>query len=77
MTSQLWYQNQMEFLSSITPEIHGHSHFKFSGVIVFLSSNQNKLITSLPWQPKKTQQIPFNLAAETAIMTHTESISNM
>ena len=44
--------------------------------VVFLSSNQNNLTTLLPWQPQKSQ-IPFSLAAETAIMAHMESISNM
>ena len=73
MTSQLQYQNQVEVFSLYNSEIHEHSQFKFSGIIVFVSSNQNKLITLLPCQSKK-QQSPFNLAAETAIIAHMESI---
>ena len=76
MTSQLQYRNQEEVLSLDNSGSQEHGHFKFSGIIVFSSSNQNKLITSLPWQPKK-QYSPFNLAAETVIMLHMESISNM
>ena len=75
MTSQLQYRNQVEFLSSYNSEIHKHSLFKFSGIIVFVSGNQNKLITLLPWQPQK-QRSPFDLAAN-SYMAHLESISNM
>ena len=73
MMSQLQYQNQVEVFSLYNSEIHKHSQFKFSGIIVFLSSNQNKLITLLPCQSKK-QRGPFNLAAETAIIAQMESI---
>ena len=52
MTSQLQYQNQVEVIFLYNSEIHEHSQFTFSGIIVFLSSNQNKLITLLPFQPK-------------------------
>ena len=72
MTSQLQYQNQVEVVSLF----HEYNHFKFSGIIVFSSSNQNKLIALLPWQPKKQHSL-FNLAAETAIMAHMESNLNM
>ena len=67
MTSRLQYRNQEEVLSLDNSGIQEHGHFKFSGIIVFLSSNQNKIITLLPWQPKN-QYSPFNLAAETVIM---------
>ena len=60
-------------LSLYNSEIHKHSQFKFSGIIVFLSSNQNKLITLLPCESKK-QHGPFNLAAETAIIAQMEPI---
>ena len=73
LTSQLQYQNQVEVFSLYNSEVHKHSQFKFSGIIVFLSSNQNKLITLLPCQSKK-QHGPFNLAAETAIIAQMESI---
>ena len=76
MMSQPQYGNQEEALSLYNSETHEHTDFKFSETIVFLSSNQNKLITLLPWQPKK-QYIPFNVAAETAIMADMQSISNM
>ena len=51
--SQLLYRNHVDVLSLYNSENHEYRHFKFSGIIVFLSSNQNKLITLLPWQPKK------------------------
>ena len=73
MTSQLQYQNQVDDFSLHNSEIHKHSQFKFSGITVFLSGNQNKLITLLPCQSKK-QNCPFNLAAETAIIAQMESI---
>ena len=76
MTSQLQYRNHEEVLSLDNSGIQEHGHFKFSGIIVLLSSYQNKVITLLPWQPKK-QYSPFDLAAETAIMVHMESISNI
>ena len=52
LTSQLQYQNQEEVISLDNSGIQDHGHFKFSVMIVFLSSSQNKLITLLPWQPK-------------------------
>ena len=67
MTSQLQYQNQAKVCSLCNSEIHKHSQFKFSGIIVFVSSNQSKLITLLACQSKKKHG-PFNLAAETAII---------
>ena len=76
MTSELQYRNQVEVLSLYKSEIRKHSHFKFSGIIVSLSSNQNKFIILLPWQPKK-QHRPINLAVETASMACMESILNM
>ena len=76
MTSQLQYWNQVEVLFLYNSESHEHSHFKFSGIILFLSRNQNKWITLLPWQPKK-QYSSLNLAAETAIIAHVESISKI
>ena len=42
MTSQLQYQSQVEVAFLYNSENHGHSGLKFSGMIVFLSSNQNK-----------------------------------
>ena len=76
MTSQLQYRKQEEILSLDNSRIQEHGHFKSSGIIVFLNSNQKKLITLLPWQPKK-QYSPFDLAAETAIMVYMGSISNI
>ena len=76
MTSQLQYLNQVEVLSLYNSEIHEHSHFKSSGIMTFFSGNLNRLITLLPWQPWKQYSLS-NLAAETAIMAHMESISNM
>ena len=76
MTSQLQYSNQVEVLFPYNSENHEHSRFKFSGMILFLSSNQNKYTTLLPWQPK-TQYSPLNLVVETAIMGHVELISEM
>ena len=73
MTSELQYQNQVEVFSLYNSEIHKHSQFKFSAIIVFLSSNQNKLITLLPCESKK-QHGPFNLAAETTIIAQMEPI---
>ena len=73
MMSELQYQNQVEVFSLYNSEIHKHSQFKFSGIIVFLSSNRNKLITLLPCESKK-QHSPFNLAAETAIIAQMEPI---
>ena len=74
MTSQLQYSNQVEVLFLYDSENHKHTRFKFSGMILFLSSNQNKYTTLLPWQPKK-QYSPLNLVVETAIMGHVKSIS--
>ena len=76
MKSQLQYSNQVEVLFLFNSENHEHARFKFSGILLFLSSNQNKQAMLLPWQPKK-QYSPLNLAAETAIMGHVESISKM
>ena len=73
MMSELQYQNQVEDFSLYSSEIHKHSQFQFSGIIVFLSSNENKLITLLPCESKK-QHGPFNLAAETAIIAQMEPI---
>ena len=73
MMSELQYQNQVEVFSLYNSEIQKHSQFQFSGIIVFLSSNQNKLITLLPCESKK-QHGPFNLAAETAIIAQMEPI---
>ena len=44
MTSELQHRNQVEVLSLYNSEIHEYSHFKFLGIIVFLSNSQNKLI---------------------------------
>ena len=76
MMSQLQHQNQVEVFSLCNSEIHKHSQFKFSEIIVFWSGNQNNLITLLPCQSKK-QHGPFNLSAETAIIAHMGSIQNM
>ena len=72
MTSQMQHKNQVKVLSVHKSENHEHTYFKFSGIIVFLSSNQNQLITLFPWQPNK-EQSPFNLAAETAIKNYYRS----
>ena len=69
-------ETKWKFFSFYNSENHEHNRFKFSGIILFFSSNQNKWITLLPWQPKK-QYSPLNLAAETAIIAHVESISKM
>ena len=42
MTSQLQYWNQVKFLFLYNSENHESSRFKLSGMILFLSSNQNK-----------------------------------
>ena len=76
MTSQLQYSNQVEVLFLFYSDNHKHSHFKFSEMMLLLSSNQIKLTTLLTWQPKK-QYRPLNLVAETAIMAHVEAISKM
>ena len=76
MTSQLQYSNQMKVLFLYNSKNHEHTRFKFSGMILLMSSNQNKQTTLLPWQPKK-QYSPLNLIAETVIMGHVESISKI
>ena len=58
MTSQMQYYNS---------EIHEYSHFKFSGIIVFLSSHQDKLTALLPLVTNEKHNLS-NLATETAIM---------
>ena len=42
MTSHLQYSNQVEVLFLYNSDNHEHSLFKFSGMILLLSSNQNK-----------------------------------
>ena len=53
MTSQLQDGSQVELLSLYNLENHEYSCFKFSGIILFLTSKQNKQITLLLWQSKK------------------------
>ena len=53
-----------------------HSCLKFSVMILYLSSNQNKLTMLLPLQPKE-QYISFNVATEAAIIARDNNLENV
>ena len=59
------FKPQVECFSFYNTENHEHSEFKFSGMILFLKSDQNKhcQIKFLPWKPKK-QQEPVTLEVQ-------------